>query len=33
MKRFMSECSDNVMYPLKVTEDASAIRAGVTELY
>ena len=33
MKRFMSGWSDNVAYPLKVTTDASALRARVMELY
>ena len=33
MKRFMSGCSDNVVYPLTVTTDASALRAKVMELY
>ena len=29
----MSEWSNNVVYPLKVTTDASALRAKVIELY
>ena len=33
MKRFMSGRSDNVAYPLKVTTDASALRARLMELY
>ena len=33
MKCFMSEWSNNVVYPLKVTTDASALRAKVIELY
>ena len=33
MKHFMSGWSDNVAYPLKVTTDASALRARVMELY
>ena len=33
MKRFMSGWSDNVAYSLKVTTDASALRATVMELY
>ena len=33
MKRFTSRWSDNVVYSLKVTTDASALRARVIELY
>ena len=33
MKDFISGWFDNVVYPLKVTTDASALRARVIELY
>ena len=33
MKHFMNGWSDNVVYPLKVTTDASALRARIIELY
>ena len=33
MKRFISGWSDNVVYPLKVTTDTSALRARVIDQY
>ena len=33
MKRFITGWSDNVVYPLKVTTDASALHTRVIELY